>query len=83
MILQEDFNLINSKNYNTILFYKPIKIYNSKNFGYCNYKINIKGIKGFPYLKDKNYNLNGDIQFISKIPNPILSYFLLEDINKK
>jgi len=26
MILQEDFNLINSKNYNTILFYNPIKI---------------------------------------------------------
>jgi hypothetical protein len=75
-ILEEDFTLVNSKNYTTIIFNENIEIET-----YYEYLITIKGINDFSYLKDENFNQKGDIKFNSQIQNPILSYFLLEDNN--
>ena len=75
-ILEEDFSLINSRNFTTIIFKEHIEIET-----FYEYIITIKGINDFSYLKDENFNQKGDIQFISKIQNPILSYFVLEENN--
>ncbi len=74
--MEEDFTLVNSKNYTTIIFKEHIEIET-----FYEYIITIKGINDFSYLKDEIFNQKGDIQFNSKIQNPILSYFLLEHNN--